>query len=350
MTANPELQQSYRIQKETKEIKEIICRSHKKMRPLQTIHKKWYYMINRVLIRLKIIQVVYAYYKNSGKSLKAAEDEVFFSLSKAYDLYKFLLLLIVALTRYASDRIAFNMRKVRPTEEDLNPNLKFVNNRLAAQLEANDDLIKFSEKSKLDWVNYSDFLRRLLDSIVESDIYKEYMASETSSYEEDRELWRKLYKNFVFDNEELDILLEELSLYWNDDKAIVDTFVLKTIKRFNEEGGMNQQLLPEYKDDEDMEYAHRLFKATIQNAEEYRKMMSDNSKNWDMSRLAFMDVIIMQTALAEVMTFPQIPLNVTLNEYVEIAKYYSTPKSSSFINGLLDTIIKNLKKDNKINK
>ncbi len=350
MLKNPGTEQSCRIRKETKEIKEIICRSHNKMRPLQTIHKKWYYMINRVLIRLKIIQVVYAYYKNSGKSLKAAEDEVFFSLSKAYDLYKFLLLLIVALTRYASDRIAFNMRKVRPTEEDLNPNLKFVNNRLAAQLEANDDLIKFSEKSKLDWVNYSDFLRRLLDNIVESDIYKEYMASETSSYEEDRELWRKLYKNFVFDNEELDMLLEELSLYWNDDKAIVDTFVLKTIKRFNEEDGMNQQLLPEYKDDEDMEYAHRLFKATIQNAEEYRKMMSDNSKNWDMSRLAFMDVVIMQTALAEVMTFPQIPLNVTLNEYVEIAKYYSTPKSSSFINGLLDTIIKNLKKENKINK
>ena len=307
-------------------------------------------MINRVLIRIKVIQVIYAYYKNSGKSIKAAEDEVFFSLSKAYDLYKFLLLLIVALTRYASDRIAFNMRKVRPTEEDLNPNLKFVNNRLAAQLEANTDLIKFSEKSKLDWINYSDFLRRLLDSIVESDIYKEYMASETSSYEEDRELWRKLYKNFIFNNEELDILLEELSLYWNDDKAIVDTFVLKTIKRFNEEGGMNQQLLPEYKDDEDMEYAHRLFKATIQNAEEYRKMMSESSKNWDMSRLAFMDVIIMQTALAEVMTFPQIPLNVTLNEYVEIAKYYSTPKSSSFINGLLDTIIKKLKKEEKIDK
>jgi N utilization substance protein B len=242
------------------------------------------------------------------------------------------------------------MRKVRPTEEDLNPNLKFVNNRLAAQLEANDDLIKFSEKSKLDWINYSDFLRRLLDSIVESDIYKEYMASETSSYEEDRELWRKLYKNFVFDNEELDILLEELSLYWNDDKAIVDTFVLKTIKRFNEDEEEQQALLPEYKDDEDIEYAHKLFRASIQNADEYRNMMSESSKNWDMSRLAFMDVVIMQTALAEITTFPQIPLNVTLNEYVEIAKYYSTPKSSSFINGLLDSIIKNLKKENKINK
>ncbi|MBR5848984.1 MAG: transcription antitermination factor NusB [Bacteroidaceae bacterium] len=307
-------------------------------------------MINRVLIRLKVIQVVYAYYKNSGKSIKAAEDEVFFSLSKSYDLYKFLLLLIVAVTRYAADRISFNMRKVRPTASDINPNLKFVNNRLAAQIEANEELIKFSEKSKLDWVNYSDFLRRLLDTIVESDIYKEYMESSTSSYEEDRELWRKLYKNFIFNNEDLDTLLEELSLYWNDDKAIVDTFVLKTIKRFDEEEGEMQKLLPEYKDDEDVEYAHKLIKATIQNADEYRKMMSESSKNWDMSRLAFMDVIIMQTALAEVTTFPQIPLSVTLNEYVEIAKYYSTPKSSSFINGLLDTITKKLKSENIINK
>lgn len=321
------------------------------MRPLQTNHNSGIrYMINRVLIRLKIIQVVYAYYKNSGKSIKAAEDEVFFSLSKAYDLYKFLLLLIAALTHYASDRIAFNMRKVRPTEEDINPNLKFVNNRIAVQIEQNEELKKFSEKSKLDWVNYSDFLRRLLDTIVESDIYKEYMASEASSYDEDRELWRKLYKNFIFDNEELDALLEELSLYWNDDKAIVDTFVLKTIKRFNENEGAQQQLLPEYKDDEDIEFAHKLFKATIQNADVYREMMSDSSKNWDMTRLAFMDVVIMQTALAEVMTFPKIPLNVTLNEYVEIAKYYSTPKSSSFINGLLDTIIKKLQKEEKINK
>ena len=307
-------------------------------------------MINRVLIRLKVIQVIYAYYKNPGKSIKTAEDEVFFSLSKAYDLYKFLLLLIVAVTHYAEDRINFNMKKVRPTEEDLNPNLKFVNNRLMRQLESNETLLKFAEQSKVDWVNYSDFLRRLLDTIIESDIYKEYMAGETSSYEEDKELWRKLYKAFIFDNEELDALLEDISLYWNDDKAIVDTFVVKTIKRFKEENGAEQELLPEYKDDEDIEYAHKLFRASIQNAEEYRRLMSDNSKNWDMNRLAFMDVIKMQTAIAEVLTFPQIPVNVSINEYVEIAKYYSTPKSGAFINGLLDSIIKNLKKDNRISK
>ena len=307
-------------------------------------------MINRVLIRLKVIQVIYAYYKNSGKSIKTAEDEGFFSLSKAYDLYKFLLLLIVAVTHYAEDRINFNMKKVRPTEEDLNPNLKFVNNRLMRQLESNETLLKFAEQSKVDWVNYSDFLRRLLDTIIESDIYKEYMAGETSSYEEDKELWRKLYKAFIFDNEELDALLEDISLYWNDDKAIVDTFVVKTIKRFKEENGAEQELLPEYKDDEDIEYAHKLFRASIQNAEEYRRLMSDNSKNWDMNRLAFMDVIIMQTAIAEVLTFPQIPVNGSITEYVELAKYYSTPKSGAFINGLLDSIIKNLKKDNRISK
>lgn len=305
-------------------------------------------MINRVLIRLKVVQIIYAYYKNSGKSLKAAEDEVFFSLSKAYDLYRHLLLLIPAVTQYAADRIAFNSRKLRPTESDLNPNLKFVNNRFVAQLRCNDMLQKFAEKSKLCWVDNSDFLRRLLDAIEADDIYKEYMASSDDSYEHDRELWRKLYKTFVFDNAELDTIFEEHSLYWNDDKPIVDTFVLKTIKRFEENGGAEQPLLPEYKDMSDMDYARKLLRSTIVNADEYRKLMEGSSKNWEMSRLAFMDVVIMQTALAELLTFADIPANVTLNEYVEIAKYYSTPKSSSFVNGILDSLVKKLREEGRI--
>lgn len=304
-------------------------------------------MINRVLIRLKVVQIVYAYYKNSGKSLKAAEDEVFFSLSKAYDLYNYLLLLIPGVTHYAADRISFLSMKIRPTESDMNPNLKFVNNRFVAQLENNAQLAKFAEKSKLNWVDNSDFLRRLLDAIESSEIYKEYMASGQSSYEEDKELWRKLYKNFIFENEELDSLLEEQSLYWNDDKSIVDTFVLKTIKRFAED---DDALLPEYKDTADMEFARKLFRSAIVNAEEYRRMMGENSKNWDMSRLAFMDVVVMQVALAELTSFDDIPVSVTLNEYVEIAKYYSTVKSGSFVNGLLDTITKRMRQEGKISK
>ena len=176
------------------------------------------------------------------------------------------------------------------------------------------------------------------------------MASETSSYEEDKEVWRKLYKTFVFENEELDSLLEEQSLYWNDDKSIVDTFVLKTIKRFEEENGDAQQLLPEYKDVADMDFARKLFHNAVVNAEQYRELMSTSSKNWDMSRLAFMDVVIMQVALAEIMTMEDVPLSVTLNEYVEIAKHYSTVKSGSFVNGMLDTITKKLRQENKINK
>ena len=307
-------------------------------------------MINRVLIRLKVVQIVYAYYKNSGKTMKAAEDKVFFSLSKAYDLYNYMLLLMVGVTHYAADRISFLSMKIRPTDSDRNPNLKFVNNRFVAQLEANEQLQRFAEKSKLNWVDNSDFLRRLLDKIEESDIYKEYMATETSSYEDDKEVWRKLYKAFIFENEELDSLLEEQSLYWNDDKSIVDTFVLKTIKRFEEENGGAQQLLPEYKDVADMEFARKLFRNAIANAELYREMMSSSSKNWDMSRLAFMDVVIMQVALAEIMTMDDVPLSVTLNEYVEIAKHYSTVKSGSFVNGMLDTITKKLRHEGKIEK
>ena len=307
-------------------------------------------MINRVLIRLKIVQIIYAYYKNSGKTVKATEDEVFFSLSKAYDLYNYMLLLMVGITHYAVDRISFLSMKIRPTESDKNPNLKFINNRFIAQLEANEQLSKFAEKSKLNWVENSDLLRRLLDQIEESDIYKEYMAAETSSYEEDKELWRKLYKAFICENEELDALLEEQSLYWNDDKAIVDSFVLKTIKRFEEGNGAVQQLLPEYKDVADMDFARKLFRNAVTNAEVYRELMSTSSKNWDMSRLAFMDVVIMQVALAEIMTFDDVPLSVSLNEYVEIAKHYSTVKSGSFVNGMLDTITKRLREENKINK
>ena len=307
-------------------------------------------MINRVLIRLKVVQILYAYYKNSGKSIKAAEDEVFFSLSKAYDLYHHLLLLMPAITHYAADRIAFNRTKLRPTEADINPNTKFIDNRFVAQLQVNEQLVKFAEKSKVNWVDYSDFLRRTLDEIEVSDIYKEYMQSAESSYEEDRELWRKLYKKFIFENDDLDVIFEELSLYWNDDKPIVDTFVLKTIKRFDESEGAEFALLPEYKDLDDMDFARKLFRAAIANADVCRTLMSESSKHWDMSRLAFMDVVIMQTAIAEVLTFPNIPLNVTLNEYVEIAKYYSTPKSGSFVNGILDGVTKKLTEEGKINK
>lgn len=307
-------------------------------------------MINRVLIRLKIVQIVYAYYQNGGKNLDTAEKELFFSLSKAYDLYNYLLLLMVEVTKQANKRLNAAKNKLVPTKEELFPNTKFVENRFIAQLEVNKQLLEFSNNQKKTWENEADFVKTLCDKILESDIYKEYMASETSSYEEDRELWRKLYKNIIFNNIELDQVLEDQSLYWNDDKEIVDTFVLKTIKRFDEKNGAKQELLPEFKDEEDQDFARRLFRRTILNADYYRHLISENTKNWDLDRVAFMDVVIMQIALAEILSFPNIPVCVSLNEYVEIAKLYSTPKSGGFINGTLDGIVNSLKKENKLTK
>ena len=307
-------------------------------------------MINRVLIRLKVIQVVYAYYQNGGKNLEAAEKELFYSMSKAYDLYKYLLLLMIEVTQFADRRIDNRRNKLRPTEEDLNPNTRFIDNAFMAQLMQNTQLEEFRANQKRTWDDEGDFVKHLFERIEETKAYQEYMAKETLTYEDDRELWRKLYRSTIAQNDEIDEILEEQSLYWNDDKAIVDTFILKTIKRFEPENGAEQELMPEYKDDEDKEFARKLLRTAITGADAYRKLMENNAKNWDMERFAFMDILIMQVALAEIMAFPSIPTSVTLNEYVEIAKMYSTPKSGSFINGMLDGIVSQLKSENKLNK
>ena len=307
-------------------------------------------MINRVLIRLKVIQVVYAYYQNGGKNLDATEKELFYSLSKAYELYKYLLTLMIEVTQFADRRIDNRRHKLRPTEEDLNPNTRFIDNAFMAQLMQNTQLEEFRANQKRTWDDEGDFVKHLFEKIEQTKAYQEYMAKETLTYEDDRELWRKLYRSTIAQNETIDEILEEQSLYWNDDKAIVDTFVLKTIKRFGPENGADQDLMPEYKDDEDKEFARKLLRTTITGAEAYRKLMENNAKNWDMERFAFMDILIMQVALAEIFAFPSIPVSVTLNEYVEIAKMYSTPKSGSFINGMLDSIVNQLKSENKLNK
>ena len=307
-------------------------------------------MINRVLIRLKVIQVIYAYYQNGGRNLEAAEKELFYSLSKAYDLYKYLLLLMIEVTQFAERRIDNRRNKLRPTYEDLNPNTRFIDNAFMAQLMQNAQLEEFRANQKRTWDDEGGVVKHLFEKIEQTKAYQEYMAKDALTYEDDRELWRKLYRTTIGQNETIDEILEEQSLYWNDDKAIVDTFVLKTIKRFDPENGAEQELMPEYKDDEDKEFARKLLRTAITGAEAYRKLMENNAKNWDMERFAFMDILIMQVALAEIFAFPSIPVSVTLNEYVEIAKMYSTPKSGGFINGMLDSIVNQLKSENKLNK
>ena len=298
-------------------------------------------MINRELIRIKVVQLSYAYYQNGSKNMDTAEKELMFSLSKAYDMYNYLLALIVGITREARRHVEVAEARAKREGTAL-PSTKFIYNRFALQLEQNKMLNDFMESQKKSWDDQPEFLKKIYLQIADSEIYKEYMDSADDDYQTDRELWRKLYRTLIQDNADLDALLEEQSLYWNDDKEVVDTFVLKTIKRFDEKNSASQELLPEYDSEEDKDYARKLFRATILNGEEYQHYMSEASRNWDFSRLAYMDIVIMQIAIAEMMTFPSIPISVTINEYVELAKLYSTPRSAGYINGMLDAIAHHL--------
>lgn len=310
-------------------------------------------MINRELIRLKTVQIVYAYYQNGQKngpqSAEIAERELLFSLDKSYELYQALFLLMQEVHHIAVEDV--DQRKLRVRQLNLTDNIstKFINNRFMLQLLQNKQLIDYREDHNQIWITEEELAKSIYRSIQQSPAYQTYMESnEANDYEEDRELWRHLYKDFFCNNEEIEKALEDKSLYWNDDKHVVDTFVLKTIKKFTADMDENTPLLPDYDSEEDREYAASLIRYALKGEEQYRQLIGENLRNWDFSRIAMMDLIIMQIALAEILSFPSIPVSVTINEYVNIAKMYSTSRSSGYVNGMLDGISKKLDAEGRI--
>jgi len=305
-------------------------------------------MINRVLLRIKILQIVYSFYKGDMKTVSLAEKELFHSIERTYDLYFQLLLLSVEITRFASERIENRRNKLRPTDEDLHPNTRFVDNQFVAQLERCRAFNDYLALQKLSWVNYPDIVKKMYDEVIVSDFYSDYMNAPSTDYLSDKDIWRKIYKKIILQSPDLDESIEEQSIYWTDDIEIIISFVIKTIKRFDLANGDQQPLLQMFHDDEDADFARKLLRATLQNAEANKKLIDEHTQNWEFDRIAFMDIIIMQIALAEITDFPTIPVNVTLNEYIEIAKNYSTEKSGLFINGVLDNIVNEMKSQNKL--
>lgn len=302
-------------------------------------------MINRILLRIKIVQIIFAFYKSGEKEYGVAEKELLHSIERTYDLYFHLLSLAIEITRYARNKIENGLQKYMPTEEDLNPNRRFAENRFIAQLETNKMLVDKLGKKKLSWVDAPEVTKSIYDTIVVSEAYQSYMSNPMNDYEADKELWRKIFRNEILNSEVLAVALEEQSIYWCAEADFVISFILKTIKRFEEANGAGQTLLPMYNHEEDKEFAKKLFLDTIQHGNEYRTLIEEFTKNWELDRIAYMDVIIMMVALAELNDFPTIPINVTLNEYIEIAKQYSTEKSGTFVNGVLDKIVSHLKKE-----
>ena len=320
----------------------------KKVVLLQTGFTVLTQMINRVLIRLKVVQVIYAYYQNGGQNISSAERELARSLDSAYSLYKTLLYIPVALVKYAQKSVSKQKRMgaahISGKEERL------AANAFALQLETNSELLRFIEENDMSWLLESDWLKEAYAKVLESDIMEEYWQEERFDFESDKELCRKLYKSFAQDNEELDTLLEEQNLYWNGDKELIDSFVLKTFRSFLDGDVTEQPLKSEFKDEDDRQFALDLLHYGIETASEREAVVAANCRRWDPERLAFLDVIIIQVAMAEMLNFPQIPLKVTVNEYVELAKSLSTPASGSFVNGMLETIVKEMTAQGRLNK
>ncbi len=266
------------------------------------------------------------------------------SLDKARELYFRLIWLPVELTDMQERKLDERRHRHLVSHEDLNPNLKFVDNSLVREIRNCEAVASYIEKNKLSWTQDDRVMvEGLLRQVTESEIYAEYMDSPERSIKEDAEFWRNILKKVVFPNEHFLEAMEDQSVFWNDDLEIIGTFVLKTLRRLEEGDGSNA-VLSKFKDDEDARFGEELVRAVLKNREKYRAMIDEAIDNtlWETERLAFMDVVIIETALAEILNFPKIPLTVSLNEYIEIAKSYSTAKSGSFVNGILAKIIRNL--------
>lgn len=313
-------------------------------------------MLNRRILRIKAFKVLYSSVLSGNMSLSQAEAQLELSCEAARDLYVYMLGIVSPLTRIAQDRIDAGLSKFNPTEEEKNPNRKFAENSLAVLLDADEDFQKVFKKKKFDWSQYDLFLKKVMTSVASKEYYAEYMASPARSLAEDCKLFTKIFEEEFVDSEELEKILEDKSLYWNDDLAYSLTWCCKTLKNLAK--GESWSLIPLYQSEllkgegveSDKYFVRKLLQASFASYEKYSSMVAESVTGWEKERLFSTDVVLIVMGLAEAVTFPTIPVKVTMNEYVEISKFYGTPKSRSFVNGLLDNLIQQLANEGQINK
>ena len=311
-------------------------------------------MLNRRILRIKAFKVLYSSVLSGNTSLAQAEAQLDQACEATRDLYIYMLGIVSPLTKIANDRIAAAKAKFNPTEEERNPNMKFAENALAKLIDEDVDFQKVFSKKKFSWAQYDLLLKKIMNSVMTKDYYAEYMASEERSLKEDCKLFTRIFEEEFVDSEELEQILEEKSLYWNDDLAYALTWCCKTFKGFA--NGEGWSLLPLYQSEmlkgdgveSDKYFVRKLLQASFAGYEKYSAMVADSVTGWEKERLFSTDVVLIVMGLAETVTFPTIPVKVTINEYVELAKFFGTPKSRSFVNGLLDRLVQNLVNEGKV--
>lgn len=299
-------------------------------------------MISRRLLRIKALMALYAMNRREDGNLVAAEKELMFSIEKTYDLYHYLLQLTLELSDIAVDKIDQALQKRIPTHEDLNPNRRFIDNKVLIQLRDNDNFRYYIETRKLSWAN-SHIPRLLYGKLLKWEEYRNYMSSATNSYTEDKKFVIKIITSFFLQSEDLGFYLEEQSIYWNDDIEYVSVMIEKTLRKFKTDSNANAPLMPLFKNEEDEEFVKVLFRKAVMNQSKFSELIDRNTTNWEVERIALMDILVMQLAITEITQFPEVPVRVSLNEYIEIAKFYCTSKSSNFVNGILDKIVKEMR-------
>ena len=304
-------------------------------------------MLSRRVLRTKVVKAVYAHTQCEGLTPAASEKNLVASIDKAYDLYFHLLALVPEIAEYAAERIRIGENKKLPTYDDLHPNRKFVENKVIARLNEDEELQAQLKARKLSWANHRDLIVALYNALVRQPFYMKYMASDERSFREDAQLVSDIYMTMLEEFEPLDRVLEEQSILWNDDLGYLLTMVSRTILSMRE-GHEAIKLMPQFKSEEDLDYAKSLLRYTIAGYDRISLLLDNSMNNWDIERVALMDQIILVTAIAEAENFTSIPVRVTMNEYIDIAKCYSTDSSGGFINGLLDRIIARLTDEGKI--
>ena len=313
-------------------------------------------MLNRRILRIKAFKVLYSSILAENVTLAQAESQLELSCEATRDLYIYMLGIVSPLTKIAQDRIESLKAKFNPTEEERNPNMKFAENALAKLLNSSEDFQKIFKKKKYDWTQYDLLLKKIMTSIASKDYYAEYMASPERSLAEDCKLFTRIFEEEFVDSEELETLLEEKSLYWSDDLAYALTWCCKTFKSLAQ--GESWSLFPLYQSEilkgegveSDKFFVRKLLQASFAGYERYSAMVAESVTGWERERLFSTDVVLIVMGLAEAATFPTIPVKVSMNEYVEISKFYGTPKSRSFVNGILDRLVQKLADEGAIKK
>ena len=306
-------------------------------------------MLNRRHLRIKVLQALYAYFQSDEENYRRTENELMQAVEKIYNLYIYLLLTFSELKSIAENRIEENKKKILPSEDDLHPNMKFVNNAIIALLEDDCELRRISEERKVNWVGdeHHEMFRKMFLQVKDSETFIDHMNNGMEGFEEDKQFAIDLFKTEIANFPLLYNYFEEKSIHWLDDIDLACSMVLKTIKSIEE--GQMIDILPLYKkDDDEQEFIRVLLRKTISMDKENEALIDDLTKNWELDRIAKMDIILMKMAITELQIFSNIPTKVTLNEYIEISKFYSTPKSNGFINGILDKAIERLQKEKKI--